>query len=155
MRINFFVKYLKFCVDSRNAEKFRKTFFAFEIIAFELVPLNTRFYWENILVIGFHSTNKKFQDLWYFQKRVYMADLRWEWSKNIKKILPRACKQRFETCNMLTLHKCSDTGFSWLLSNSDFSSQYFEKEITSEAQLFFLKDSKFYVDSVNSEKNWE
>ena len=29
-----------------------KIYFDFEIIAFELVALNTRIYWENILVIG-------------------------------------------------------------------------------------------------------
>ena len=33
-------------------KKFQKMFFRFEIIAFELVALNTRIYWENILVIG-------------------------------------------------------------------------------------------------------
>ena len=33
-------------------QKLQKIFFDFEIIAFELVALDTRFYWEGILVIG-------------------------------------------------------------------------------------------------------
>ena len=33
-------------------KKIQKTFFDFEIIAFELVALDTHFYWEKILFIG-------------------------------------------------------------------------------------------------------
>ena len=47
-------------------KNFLKIFFDFEIIAFELVALNTRFYWENILVIGCHYANKESQDFIYF-----------------------------------------------------------------------------------------
>ena len=47
-------------------KKIEKIFFDFEIIAFELVALNTRFYWENILVIGCHYANKESQDFIYF-----------------------------------------------------------------------------------------
>ena len=47
-------------------KKNQKIIFGFEIIAFELVALNTRFYWENILVIGIHYANKKSQDFRYF-----------------------------------------------------------------------------------------
>ena len=47
-------------------KKIQKIFFGFEIIAFELVALNTRFYWENILVIGCHYANKESQDFRYF-----------------------------------------------------------------------------------------
>ena len=42
-----------------------KFFFDFEIIAFELVALDTRFYWENILVIGCQYANKESQDFRY------------------------------------------------------------------------------------------
>ena len=38
---------------------------------------------------------------------------------------------------MLTVHKCSDTGLFGHLSNSNFSSLQFKKEITSDSQLFF------------------
>ena len=47
-------------------KKIEKKFFGSEIIAFELVALNTRFYWENILVIGCHYANKESQDFRYF-----------------------------------------------------------------------------------------
>ena len=47
-------------------KKSQKMFFGFEIIAFELVALNNRFYWENILVIEIHYANKESQDLRYF-----------------------------------------------------------------------------------------
>ena len=43
-------------------KKFQQIFFGCEIIAFELVALDTRFYWENILVIGCQYLNKQSQD---------------------------------------------------------------------------------------------
>ena len=48
-------------MDSENAKKIEKIFFGFDIIAFELVALNTRFYWERILVIGCQYVNKQSQ----------------------------------------------------------------------------------------------
>ena len=47
-------------------KKFQKSFFGFGITAIELVALNTRFYWENILVIGCQYGKKKSQDFRYF-----------------------------------------------------------------------------------------
>ena len=41
-------------------------FIGFEILAFVLVALNTRFYRENILVIGCHYAYKEPQDFRYF-----------------------------------------------------------------------------------------
>ena len=41
-------------------KKIEKAFFGFEIIAFELVALDTPFYWEGILLIGGQSVNKQF-----------------------------------------------------------------------------------------------
>ena len=47
-------------------KKVEKIFLDFEIIAFELVRLNTRFYWEKIVVIGCQYVNKQSQDFRYF-----------------------------------------------------------------------------------------
>ena len=47
-------------------KQIEKMLFYFEIIAFELVPLDTRFYWERILVIGCQYVNKQSQDLRYY-----------------------------------------------------------------------------------------
>ena len=47
-------------------KKMEKIFFDFEIIAFELVPLDTRFYWERIFVIGCEYVNKQFRDFRYY-----------------------------------------------------------------------------------------
>ena len=47
-------------------QKIEKTFYDLEIIAFEVVALNTRFYWERILVIGCQYVNKQSQDLRYY-----------------------------------------------------------------------------------------
>ena len=47
-------------------KKIEKIFFSFEIIPFELSALNTRFYWERILVIGCQEVNKYSQDFRYF-----------------------------------------------------------------------------------------
>ena len=43
-------------------KKFQKTLSDFEIIAFEYVALNTRFYCERILVIGCQYVNKPSKD---------------------------------------------------------------------------------------------
>ena len=43
-------------------EKVDKIFFDFEIIAFELVALDTPFYWEIILFIGCQYVNKQSQN---------------------------------------------------------------------------------------------
>ena len=61
--LSFFSRYSKFYEDSGNAEKkIEKVFFDSEIIAFELVALNSYFYWERILVIGCQYVNKKSED---------------------------------------------------------------------------------------------
>ena len=40
-------------------QKIKKIFFGLEIIALELVKVNTRFYWERILLIGCQYVNKQ------------------------------------------------------------------------------------------------
>ena len=55
-------------------KKIRKSFFGFEITVFELVALNIRFYWENILVIRCQYGKKESQDFTYFQKSFYGSD---------------------------------------------------------------------------------
>ena len=47
-------------------KKIQKINFGLEIIAFEVTALNTRFYWERILVIGFQYVRKHFQDFIYY-----------------------------------------------------------------------------------------
>ena len=47
-------------------KKMQNFFFDFEIIAFELVALDTRFCWERILDIGFQYVNKQSQDFTYY-----------------------------------------------------------------------------------------
>ena len=42
-------------------KKIEKLFFSYDIITFELVALNTRFYWERMLVIGCQYVNKQSQ----------------------------------------------------------------------------------------------
>ena len=66
-------------------EKILKIFLYFEVILFELVLLETRFYWERILVIGCQYMNKQSQDFRYYWNRMFWADFLSEWSKNMKK----------------------------------------------------------------------
>ena len=47
-------------------QKIEQIFFDFEIIAFELVALDSRFYWERIHVIGCEYANKESQDFRYY-----------------------------------------------------------------------------------------
>ena len=47
-------------------KKIRQIFPDFEIIAFELVVLNTSFYWETVHFSGCHYVNKEFKDFRYF-----------------------------------------------------------------------------------------
>ena len=44
----------------------KKTFFDFEIIAFDFVALDTRFYWQKILAIVCQYVNKMSQDFRYY-----------------------------------------------------------------------------------------
>ena len=53
----------------------QKIYFDLEIIAFDLVSLDTRFYLERILVIGYQYDNKYSQDFRYYYDRVVRADL--------------------------------------------------------------------------------
>ena len=46
-------------------KKIEQIFFDFEIIAFELVQLDIRFYWERVFVIGCQYVNKQSQDFKY------------------------------------------------------------------------------------------
>ena len=69
------------------------------------------------------------------------------------KKVSRRFKQSFGPFNMLTVHKCSDTRPFRHLSNPAFFSLKFQKEIISEAHVFFLKYFEFYVDSGNTAKN--
>ena len=41
-------------------KEMEKAFFGFQIIAWELAALDTRFYWERILLVGCQSVKKKF-----------------------------------------------------------------------------------------------
>ena len=116
----------------------RKFFFCSEIIAFELVALNTRFYCENILVIRCQYANKECQNFRYLRKAVFGAHFLREWSKNITKTLRFWFKQCFHFNNMLTVYKRSNTELFENLNKSAFSSLKFQKKITCEAE-FFLK----------------
>ena len=58
-------------------KKFQKIFFDFKIIAFELVALNTHFYWERILFISCQYVNK--------QSLLKMNFLSWFFFRVIKK----------------------------------------------------------------------
>ena len=51
---------------SEMQQKAEKTFLDFEINAFELVALDTRFFWERILVIGCQYVKKMCLDLRYY-----------------------------------------------------------------------------------------
>ena len=47
-------------------KKIEKVFFELEIIAFVLVALTTRFYWQTILFMGYQYVNKQSQDFRYY-----------------------------------------------------------------------------------------
>ena len=55
-------------------KKIKKKFLDFEIIAFELVALNNRFYWGRILVIGCKYVNKQSQDF-----EILLEEKFWSW----------------------------------------------------------------------------
>ena len=109
----------KFMNISEMKKKIQKIFFNFYIIAFEFVAINTRFYWEKILVTCFQYVNKQSQDFRYNYDRIFGAQCLSKSSKNMIKLLICWFKQCLGPFNMLTVHKCSDMG---LLSNPAFSS---------------------------------
>ena len=115
-----------------------------------MVALNTGLYWQRILFIRCQYVNKQSWDFRYYEDRIFQAHFLSDWSRNMTKILLPGFKQCFGPFNMLTTHKCSDTGLFRHLSNLAFCSLKFEKPITSEADLFFqsiqnfMKISKIY-----------
>ena len=146
----FFSKCFKFYVDSENVKKIYKIFFDLEIIAFELVALNTRFEWERILVIGCQFVRKQSQDFRYYQDRIFRDDFVSEWSRNMTETLPCRHKQCFRPCNMLTVHKCSDTRVFRHYVTPLFPVCSFRNK-TPVRLIFFSNFSKFYIDFTNAE----
>ena len=124
-------------------KKIQEILLEFEIIAFELVALDTCFYWERILVIGCQYVNKQSQDFSYYQDRISRADILSNWSKNMTKILPWRFKRSFGSFNMVTVHKCSDTRPFRHLSNPGICNLKFQKQITFEAHLLFQSIANF------------
>ena len=91
-------------------KKIDKIFFCFQIIASELGPLGTRFYWERILVIGCEYVKKQSQDFRYYQNRIFRGDFLSDWAKYMTKILLCRFKNCFGHLNMLAVHNCSEKG---------------------------------------------
>ena len=60
-------------------KKIEQIFFDLEIIASEFVALNTRFYWERILVIGSQYVNKQSQGLRHYLNGAFTAHFFSEW----------------------------------------------------------------------------
>ena len=90
-------------------KKIQKMFFSFELTAFELVGLNTRFYWQRILFIGCQYVNKHSQDFRYYKNIIFWDDFLSDWSKNLTKLLPCRFSQSLGPFNMSVSHNCSDT----------------------------------------------
>ena len=136
-------------------KKTQEVFIDYQIIAFQLVVVNTRFYWERILVFVCQYVNRQSQDFRYYWNRVFQADFPSECSKNMTKILPCTFMHCFGTFNMFTVHMCADIGLFGHLSNPVFCSLQFEKKKNLWVSSIFSKCYIFYVDSENPEKNWE
>ena len=149
----FFKSIQNFMHISKVKKKFEKISFYFQVIAFKLVALNTRFYLERILFIGCQYVNKQSQNFVYFYERIFRADFLSVCSRIVIKIMPRRFKQSFGAFDMLTTHKCSDTGLFRYLNNPAFCSLYFQKQITSEAHLFFQSIRNFKQISKIKRKN--
>ena len=62
----FFQSIANFIQISEMQKKIKKISFDFEIIAFELVALTTRFYWGRVLVIRSQYINEQCQDFRYY-----------------------------------------------------------------------------------------
>ena len=118
-------------------KKLKKILFDFQIIAFELVALNTRSYWEKILFIGCQYLKKQSQDFTYYYNKYFWADFFSQRSKNMTKILLCRLKQSRAPFNMLTLHRCSETQLFRKLSNTTFCTLWFQKEMASDPHLLF------------------
>ena len=110
--------------------RIHKIFLDFEIISFELVALDTRFYWERILFIRCQCVNKQSQDFRYYWNRIFWPDFLSEWPNHVTKIMLCRFKQSFGPFNMWTIHKCSETGLFRHLSDPTFCSLQFQKQMT-------------------------
>ena len=118
----------------------------------KLVPLNTGFYWERILVIRCQYINKQHEDFRHYKKIIFWADFLAQLSKNLTKMLPWRLKQCFGSFNILNVKRCSDTGLFRHLSNTAFCSLSFQKKKHLWESSFFSRYSKFDVDWRIAEK---
>ena len=121
-----------------NQKKIQKIFFGLGIIPFELVALNTRFYRQRENAC--HRVWIRQQTVSRFKILLKTKFSSWFTFRVIKKYdkrLPFRLKDSFGPFNMLTVYKCSDTGLLRHLSNTAFSRPYLQKQITSEAHIFF------------------
>ena len=109
-------------------KKVKYIFFDSRKTAFELVVLNTRFYWERILLIGCQYVNKQSLDFIYCLDRIFEAVFLSDWSKNMTKILSCSFKNWFGPFNMLIFSKCSDTWLSRHFSNRAFAAYSLTKK---------------------------
>ena len=91
----------------RNTEKI---FFDLEIIASEFVALNSRFYWEREYLLSGDKMLKNSLKIKDTTKTKFLSWFPFREIKNMKKILPWRSMQCFGPFNMLTVHKCYDTG---------------------------------------------
>ena len=102
-------------------QKIQQLIFDFEIITFELLAFNTRFYRETILFI---SVNKLINSLKISDttKTEFSELISFQSDQKMTKILPCRLKQSFGPLNMLTHHNCSDKRLFTHLSNHAFYS---------------------------------
>ena len=120
LRIIFFLKYSKLYVDFGKQRKIEQIFLDLEIISFEMVGLNIRFYWERILFIECQHVKKQPHAFRYYWKRIFQANSVSKWSRSLTKIRPCRLKQYFGPFNMLTVHKCSDMKLFRLINPAFF-----------------------------------
>ena len=106
-------------------KKIEKIFFDFEIIAFELVVLDTRFYWERILVpaVNMLTNSLKISDttkIEFFQLISFHSD---------QKIWKKYCRADLSNLSdMLTFHECFEMLLFRHLSNPLFAVYNFRKK---------------------------
>ena len=75
LKLIFFFKVFQIlCRFRKCSKKHKKLFFYFEVIGFESVALDSRFYWDRILSIGCQYANKQSQDFRYYQNILSWSD---------------------------------------------------------------------------------
>ena len=133
--------------------KTQKTSLASSIIAWRLIALNSPFYRKRILVIASQCVIKRSSYFRHYYNKNFRTEVLSEWRNNAIRLMSCRFLDFLGPFNKLTALRCTETWLVRHLHKHVFHRLQFPKNISYEAQIYFLKRSKWSVDFRNAVKS--